>query len=87
MKEPTTSSYWTAVRDVSVWRRAARLGLIVGLVQVAINQGDHWLQRNVDAVVVAKTILSPFLSFAIAFTSAAATRVEGLQHSTLSRHE
>ncbi len=49
---------------------------MVGLVQVALNQGDHWLRHEVDAAVILKTILSPLLSFAIAFASAAATHVE-----------
>lgn len=68
--------FWQACRQPAVWQRAARLGLVVGLVQVALNQGDHWLRHEVDAAVILKTILSPLLSFAIAFASAAATHVE-----------
>lgn len=68
--------YWHACRQPAVWRRACRLGLTVGLVQVALNQGDHWLRHEVDAVVVLKSLLSPLLSFSIAFASAVATHVE-----------
>jgi hypothetical protein len=70
--------FWQACRQRSVWTRAVKLGLVVGFIQVALNQGDHWLRHEVDAAVVAKTVLSPLLSFAIAFTSAASTYVENL---------
>lgn len=76
------SLYWQASRQRAVWRRAALLGLIVGIMQVGLNQGDHWLRHEVDALVIAKTILSPLLSFAIAFASAAATQVENLRSSS-----
>jgi hypothetical protein len=81
---PATSSsglYWQACRQPAVWARAAKLGLVVGFIQVSLNQGDHWLRHEVDAVIVAKSILSPLLSFGIAFASAAATHVENLQRS------
>jgi hypothetical protein len=74
--------YWDALRQPAVWRRAARLGLVVGLLQVGINQGDHWLRHEVTLGVVLKTVLSPLLSFAIAFLSAAATHAENLSRST-----
>jgi hypothetical protein len=73
--------YRDALRTPAVWRRAAKLGLIVGLIQVTLNQGDHWLRHEVTLAVVIKSILSPALSFGIAFASAAATRVENLQRS------
>jgi hypothetical protein len=77
----TPHPFLAAVRDAAVWRRAARLGFVVGVLQVALNQGDHWLHREVDVAVVAKTILSPLLSFAIAFASAVATRAETIRGS------
>jgi hypothetical protein len=70
--------YWRACRQPAVWTRAARLGLVVGLVQVALNQGDLWLRHEISAALVIKSILSPLLSFGIAFASAAATHVESL---------
>ncbi len=68
--------FWAACRDVSVWRRAAKLGLPVGVAQVVLNQGDIWLAGAVTFTVVAKSVLSPTLSFLIAFVSAASTRAE-----------
>jgi hypothetical protein len=78
------SRFWSICRDASVWRRAARLGLPVGFVQVALNQGDHWLAGAVSGAVVANSILSPALSFLIAFTSAAATRAAALRSTSVS---
>jgi predicted phosphoribosyltransferase len=60
-----------ALRDRQVWRRTLFLGLPVGALQATLNQGDHWYNHAVDTVVVLKTILSPTLSCAIAFVSAA----------------
>lgn len=68
--------FWRACRVPAVWARAARLGLLVGLVQVSLNQGDHWLHGPVTTGVVIKSVLSPLLSFGIAFASAAATHAE-----------
>jgi hypothetical protein len=63
-----------AWRDPYVWSRTLRIGLPVGLVQVCINQGDHWIAGAVTAGVVLKSLLSPTLSCGIAFVSAASTR-------------
>lgn len=68
--------YWHALRERAVWVRAAKLGLVVGLIQVLLNQGDHWLRHEVTTGVILKSILSPLLSFAIAFSSAVATHAE-----------
>jgi hypothetical protein len=76
----TSNPYWHALRERAVWARALKLGLVVGLIQVSLNQGDHWLRHEVNAAVVIKTILSPLVSFSIAFVSAAATHVENLRH-------
>ena len=67
------SRFLAAARDPRVWRRTLLLGLPVGLLQAALNQGDHWWHHQVDGPVVLKTILSPLLSCTIAFVSAAAT--------------
>lgn len=72
----STRSFWEACRQPAVWRRAARLGLVVGLAQVALNQGDHWLRHEITPTLILKTILSPLLSFAIAFASAVATQID-----------
>jgi hypothetical protein len=72
------SHYRSALRARTVWVRAAKLGLVVGVIQVSLNQGDHWLRHEVTTAVVLKTVFTPVLSFAIAFVSAAATRAEKL---------
>jgi len=62
-----------ALIDRDVWVRALRIGLPVGVLQVAINQGDHWLAGHVTGGVIAKTIASPTISIGIALVAAAAT--------------
>ena len=64
-----------AFRQPSVWRRAVRLGLSVGLLQATINQGDHWLSGAVDRAVVIKSIVSPLIGFTLVLVSAAETWV------------
>ena len=76
MPAPTRPRYWQACRHPAVWARAARLGLVVGIIQVSLNQGDHWLSGHVTTGVIVKSILSPLLSFGIAFASAVATYAE-----------
>lgn len=80
-EKPETGLYRRACLNGMVWRRAAKVGLTVGLLQVAVNQGDHWLHHEFSAALVAKSILSPVLSFSIAFVSAAGTHVENLERS------
>jgi hypothetical protein len=79
---PVSRHFREACLAAIVWRRAALLGLPVGLMQAALNQGDHWLNGSVTAAVVTKSILSPCLSFSIAYVSAAATYAENLQRKT-----
>jgi len=79
--EPTTvkasRSLWlTAFRQGRVWRRAACLGLSIGVLQAVINQGDLWWRDAVNGVVVTKTIVSPLVTFGVALISAAATQVD-----------
>lgn len=69
-----TSRLGAALRDRAIWQRTALLGLPVGLLQAALNQGDHWWRHSVDALVVVKTLLCPVLSCTIVFLSAAFTR-------------
>ena len=68
----------SALRTPAVWRRAALIGLPVGILQVAVNQRDHWLRLQLTAVVILKSIVSPLLSFGIALVSAVATRTAEL---------
>jgi hypothetical protein len=58
----------------SIWRRAAWVGLPVGVVQVLINQGDRWWAHSIDAGVVLKSVLTPLVSLGVALAAAAAAR-------------
>jgi hypothetical protein len=51
------------------WKRAVKLGLTVGLLQVAINQGEFWLRHAVDAAVVFKSVLTPLVTFTVALVA------------------
>ena len=73
----TRRALWSqAFRQRSVWLRAVKLGLSVGLLQAVINQGDHWLAQAVDGRILAKSIISPPIGFTLVLFSAAATWVE-----------
>ena len=60
----------------AVWRRAAKWGVPIGLLQAVINQGDYWVNHAVNAAVVAKTIVSPMVTFSVALISAAGMYVD-----------
>jgi hypothetical protein len=71
MNAPRHPRLRRALRDARVWRRAAKLGLTVGLLQVAVNQGDHWIRLHITAPLIFKSLLSPLLTFSVALGSAA----------------
>jgi len=74
---PLPEGLWRqAFRQQSVWLRAVKLGLTVGLLQAAINQGDHWVRGEVDKVVILKSIVSPLIGFTLVLFSAAQTWVQ-----------
>lgn len=76
MNPPASRQLWAqAFRQPSVWRRAVRLGLSVGLLQATINQGDHWFSGEVDGTVLLKSIVSPLIGFTLVLVSAAETWV------------
>lgn len=71
------NSLWhAAFRQRSVWSRAAVVGLPVGCLQAIINQGDIWWHHHANGLVIAKTVISPLVTFSVALLSAAATWVE-----------
>jgi hypothetical protein len=51
------------------WKRAIFLGGTVGLIQVAINQGDKWLNYEINSSLVVKSVASPLVTFSVAFLS------------------
>ncbi|MBI5774050.1 MAG: hypothetical protein HZA89_09950 [Verrucomicrobia bacterium] len=76
-------SLWgAALRQPSVWRRAFSLGLTVGLLQAAVNQGDRWWNHSVDNVVLLKSIASPLIGFTLVLVSAAGTWVQNTLEQT-----
>ena len=67
----------------SVWLRAVKLGLTVGMLQATVNQGDRWLSHSVDKIVLMKSIASPLIGFTLVLFSAAQTWV----HRTLEQNQ
>ena len=65
-----------ALRASEVWRRSLRISLVVGTIQVLINQGDAWFDGGVTAGVVIKTIATPLVTFSVALYAAASTYVD-----------
>jgi phosphate/sulfate permease len=59
-----------------VWRSATYYGLPAGLIQAALNQGDHWLTGQVTTAVVVKSVISPLVGFGVAFIAAFTTHRE-----------
>jgi hypothetical protein len=75
LHSPARGALWReALHDPLVWRRTLLIGLPAGLIQVSINQGDHWLAGAITGGVIAKTLLSPAVSCTIAFLSSAFSR-------------
>ena len=71
------SKAWVAELKKPVhWKRAAILGGTVGLIQVAINQGDRWLSQDFDSTLVLKSIASPLVTSAVAFVSGVFSSLE-----------
>jgi hypothetical protein len=73
---PKRTLWKQAFRQRAVWLRACKLGFTTGCVQAAVNQGDVWLHHSVDALVVAKTVISPLIGFALVLVAAAETWVQ-----------
>ncbi len=73
------TSYLRALREPAVWRRAARLGLLVGLIQVALNQGDHWVRGEITRVIMLKSISSILVAILVVLLASASTRAEALR--------
>ena len=65
-----------ALRQLSVWRRALKLGFTTGLLQAAVNQGDVWLHHAQTIETVLKTIASPIIRFTLVLVAAAETWVQ-----------
>ena len=78
------SHYAHALRETAVWRRALRLGTAVGLVQVALNQGDHWLRGEVTGLLILKSASSLLFAIFVVLLASASTRAEALRAAPVS---
>ena len=83
----TGSGTWTLWKDAlsqrSVWRRSLVIGLAVGLLQILVNQGDHWWRLRIDGVLVLKTLTTPLIAISVALFSAAGSFVQFRRDQTL----
>jgi hypothetical protein len=70
---PATRTWRQILAVPTLWWRAARIAVPVGLVQVMINQGDHLFRGEITPAVVAKSLLTPTVTFLVAFVSAVLT--------------
>lgn len=70
------SLWMQAFGQAAVWRRAAVVGLPIGVLQAVINQGDVWVRHEQTAGTVVKTLVSPLVTFSVALISAAGVWVE-----------
>ena len=75
------SRYLLALREPAVLRRAARLGVCVGLVQVALNQGDYWLRGEVTSVLILKSVSSLIFAILVVLFASASTHADALRKS------
>ena len=71
--------YLRALREPAVWRRAARLGLLVGLIQVALNQGDHWVRGEITCIIILKSVSSILVAVLVVLLASASTRADALR--------
>ncbi len=60
-----------ALTSWTVWRRSLIIGLIVGLVQIAVNQGDLWVRLQISSTLILKTFVTPIIAISVALFSSA----------------
>ena len=73
----TTRALWKqALSQRGVWRRSLLIGLPVGVIQILVNQGDHWWRLQVDEVIVLKTLMTPVVALCVCLFSAAGSFVQ-----------
>ncbi|HYC73033.1 MAG TPA: hypothetical protein VEB66_17615 [Opitutaceae bacterium] len=72
-KASRLTSWLAPLARRAVWARAAKVALPVGLLQDCINQGDFWLRGEFTPTVVAKSLLTPVVTLAVALFAAAST--------------
>lgn len=75
-----------ALTSWPVWRRSLTIGLLIGLVQIAVNQGDHWVRLQISSTLILKTLVTPMIAISVALFSSAGAYVE-LSRRTISISE
>ena len=72
------SEYCRLALQRSVVLRATRVAIVVGVILIAINQGDVLLRGDLTASTVVKLILTPLVPYLVStFSSVAAMREGG----------
>lgn len=72
-----TRLLWSAaLTSWTVWRRSLTIGLLVGLVQIAVNQGDVWWRLQISSTLIWKTLATPMIATSVALFSSAGAYVE-----------
>ena len=66
-----TGRWVDALTRPTIWKRAMIIGLMVGMVQVFVNQGDAWLGSAITPRLVVKSILTLTVAFTVALLSTA----------------
>ncbi len=65
-----------ALASWPVWRRSLIIGLVVGLMQIAVNQGDLWVRLQISPTLILKTLVTPMIAISVALFSSAGAYVE-----------
>ncbi len=65
-----------ALMSWPVWRRSLIIGLSVGLIQIAVNQGDLWVRLQISSTLILKTLVTPMIATSVALLSSAGAHVE-----------
>ena len=65
-----------ALTSWSVSRRSLVIGLVVGSVQIVVNQGDVWVRLQINSTLILKTLVTPMIAISVALFSSAGAYVE-----------
>lgn len=76
-KQRGTWPLWgEALTSWPVWRRSLTIGLLIGFVQIAVNQGDLWVRLQISSTLILKTLVTPMIAISVALFSSAGAYVE-----------
>ncbi len=76
-KQHGTWPLWgEALSSWPVWRRSLIIGLVVGFIQIAVNQGDLWVRLQISSTLILKTMVTPMIAISVALFSSAGAYVQ-----------